>query len=71
MGIGMRFTMCSFTASMSHLSYAKISTMGNDSAAVPVKRGNQSAHDMRGGRMATFYGRGNTLSVLWGLDPFD
>ena len=42
--------MYSFTASMLHLSYAEISTIGNDSAAVVVRGGNQLANDMCGGK---------------------
>jgi hypothetical protein len=37
MGIGMHFTMYSFTASMLYLSCAEIGTMGDDSATVPGK----------------------------------
>src|SRR5216684_5319233 len=61
-GIGIRFTMYSFTASMLYLSWAEIGTMGDDSATVPEERQRRGKRSVRhwessDGWMGTFYER--------------
>jgi hypothetical protein len=62
MGMGMRLTMYSLTASMLYFSCADMGTMGEDSATVPVEGGQRGANEGRIQR--TFNEGGDALLVL-------